>query len=459
MRRRARAARSTPAMRLRASAPPAVAIALVIAAVFLPRAEDPARPPHPVPVSRTAFACPAGSSIATGQVIPPASIRAIEIPGGRHVLALEAGDRWRRFKASRTVVVDEVGRGAGAAGFFSRLASTKDGGGLMVGSCPATVDESWFLGLGSGAKHESRLELTNVSDAVAVADVSLWGTEGAISAVGATGVVVQPRTTRSIDVGDLASGEPELAVRVVRRRGAFAVSAFDGSRRVFSGSEAVPSTSAPHRDQIISGLPAKVESRTLVITNTSTATSRVAVEVIGKKGPFSPRGLDAIRAPAGRVTLMDLPGGVGSDGLALHLTSERPIAAVARIGSGKSDYAVAVAARRLDGPAIVPVDLGGGIGRPRLTITAPHSAASVQMTGYDASMKPLRSQTFRIRGETTTTLKISDVSDSERLAYVVVRAKGEIMGAARFTKDELIASIPLEAAPVSVLGPDVQLIN
>lgn len=446
-------------MRIRATAAPAAAIGLLVGAFFLPDPREGPRDPRPVEVSRTAYACPGDVNVAAGQIAPARAVKAVGVPGGRDVDRLERPDRWRLAKTSRSTVVEQFGRGSGGAGFFTTTAGEADGGGLIVGSCPPTVDESWFVGLGSGAKHESRLELTNLSDVLAVADISLWGADGPIEEVGAEGIVIKARQTQSIDLSELADGEPELAVRVERRRGAFAVTAFDGSSRVFSGSEAPAPTRPPRRDQLVSGLPAGARNRTLLVVNPSMTTSRMSVSVLGRRGTFSPRGLEAVRIPAGRVTTLALPAGVGSDGVSLRVKSEQPVAVAARVAEAKDDYAYVGSVHKLSGPALVPVDLGGGTSRPRLTLTAPAGKASVTVKGFDARMKELGSERHELPAGTTSTVALTGLTDSNRLAYVVVEPRGDVVGSATFRKDEGIASIPLETAPVRVLGPDVRLVG
>ena len=446
-------------MRIRATAPPVLAIALIVLAFFLPDPREGARDPRSVPVSRTAYACPGDVRVAAGQVVPAKAVTAIAVPGGRTVGRLEVPDRWRLTKTSRPTVVEQVGRGSGGAGFFTTTASEAGGGGLIVANCPPTVDESWFVGLGSGAKHESRVQLTNLSDVIAVADISLWGADGPIEAVGAEGIVIQAHQTQSLDLSKLADGEPELAVRVERRRGAFAVTAFDGSRRVFGGSEVPAPTRAPRRDQVVSGLPAGARYRTLLVVNPSTATSRLSVSVLGRRGTFAPRGLEAVRIPAGRVTSLALPTGLGSDGLSLRIKSEQPVAVSVRVAEAKDDYAYVSSAHELDGPALVPVDLGGGTSRPRLTLSAPGGKASVTVKGFDAAMKQIASERHELPAGATSTVALTGLTDSDRLAYVIVEPKGDVVGSATFHKDEGIASFPLEAAPVRVLGPDVRLVG
>jgi hypothetical protein len=446
-------------MRIRASIPPVLAIALIVGAAFLPDPREGPREPRSVSVSRTAYACPGDVNVAAGQIAPARAVRAVSVPGGREVGSLERRDRWRLTKTSRPTLVEQFGLGSGGAGYFTATAGEADGGGLMVASCPPTVDESWFVGLGSGAKHESRLELTNLSDILAVADISLWGEDGPIAEVGAEGIVIKPRQTQSLDLSTLADGEPELAVRVERRRGAFAVTAFDGSGRVFGGSEAPAPTLAPRRDQVVSGLPAGAGNRTLLVVNPSATTSRLSVSVLGRRGTFSPRGLEAVRIPAGRVTSLELPAALGSDGISLRIRSDQPVAVMARVAEAKDDYAYIGSAHELDGPALVPVDLGGGTSRPRLTVTAPKGKATVTVTGFDTRMKELATERHELPAGTTSTITLTGLTESDRLAYVVVEARGDVVGSTTFRKDEGIAAIPLEAAPVRVLGPDVRLVG
>ena len=446
-------------MRFRASAPPVLALALIVTALLLPDPREGPRDPRSVSVSRTAYACPGDVNVAAGQIAPARAVTAVSLPGRRTVGALERPDRWRLTKTSRSTVVDQSGRGSGGAGFFTTTADESDGGGLIVASCPPTLDESWFVGLGSGAKHESRLELTNLSDVVAVADISMWGIDGPIEAVGAEDIVIKPEQTQTLRLSKLAAGEPELAVRVERRRGAFAVTAFDGSRRVYGGSEVPAPTRAPRRDQMVTGLPAGARNRTLLVANPSTATSRVSVSVLGRRGTFAPRGLEAIRVPAGRVTTVELPASLGADGSSLRIKSEQRVAVVVRVAEAKDDYAYVGSAHKLDGPALVPVDLGGGTSRPRLTLTAPAGKAAVMVKGFDAQMKRLASERHELPAGTTSTVALTGLTDSDRLAYVVVEPRGDVVGSATFRKDDGIASIPLEAAPVLVLGPDVRLVG
>ena len=451
---RRRPVRTPLGLRLRAAVPPVLALALVAAAALLPEPDDGRRPPVPVPVSRAAYACPSGTSVALGQVSRGQSVIARELPGGRRLAALEQPERWRRAQlGDSALVVEQVGQRSGATGFFAGTLAEDDGGGLMVGACPGTVDQSWYLGLGSGAKHQSRVILTNLSDVVAVADLAMWGSQGPIEEVGARGLVVKPRSVRSIELSTFAAEEPDLALRVNRRRGALAVTVLDGSRRVFAGSEAIPTTRIPSKRQIVSGLPASPKGRALVILNPGPATVRVKATVLGQDGPVVPQGLESVAVRAGSVRNVDLPPGVGSGAVSIRLDANEPIVAGARFDFGKTDYATAVSARALDGPALVPVELGAGVERPRLTLTAMGGPARAAITGYDDRMKVVGRAGVELDASTTRSVRLSRLGDA---AYVVVRARGAVVGAALFQTADGVASVPLEAAPLRVLGPSVR---
>lgn len=444
-------------MRARASAPPVLALALIVGAIFLPDPSEAPRAPRPVAVSQTAYACPSDVTVGAGQVAPAKSVSAIGLPKGGRVSALDGTNSWRVATTTAPTIVRQFGRGSGPVGFFA--ATTEDGKALSVASCPPTVDESWFIGLGSSDKHTSIVQLTNLSDVLAVADISLWGTAGPIEAVGGDGIVLEPQESRLINVSDLATGESEVAVRVERRRGAFSVTAFDGSTGVFGGADVQAPTRAPRRDQVVGGLPAALHQRTLLVANPATTTSRLSVSVMGPRGTFVPKELAAVRVPAGRVTALTLPASVGSDGASIRLVSEQPVAAVVRVAEGKTDYAYVGSVHSLDGPAVLPVDLGSGTGRPRLTVSAPRGKASVTVTGFDAGMKQLGKESVDVRAGATVNISLAQLTDSDQLAYVVVRPKGEVVGSALFRKDDGVAAIPLEAAPVRVLGPAVRYIG
>lgn len=437
---------------------PLAAAALVLLALVAPSSSESARPPSRVTVTEASYACPAGSAItvASGQVRPGTGATANVFPGRARDAGLEDAAAWRTSVVDGSgVMVEQQGRASGPVGFFAGTAPKKGGGGLVVGSCPGVVDDAWLLGLGSGGKHFSTLILTNLADTPAAVDLSLWGPQGKIDAVGSEGIVVKPSSVRRIRLDELAAGEPELAMHVHRRRGSLSAVVNDSSTSVFSGTEPVAATLSPRRTQVVGGLVQGAGGRTLMMVNPGQSTARVSVKVIGAKNTFSPSGLDQIKVGAGATRSITVPKSAGGGAQALRLTSDQPIAATVRMAPGDEDYAYAEAVPALTGPAIVPVQVGPRIGAPRLLLTASGKAATVDIQAYDSAMRRLASSALKIKAGTTTWARL----ETPDAAYFVVTPHGKVVAAATYVKGDGISSLALTPAPVTVLSPQVRPVS
>lgn len=438
---------------------PALAVTMVLVAQLVPSRSFEPRSPSEVSVAETAYACPAGFNltVAAGQLRKGSAGKATVLPGRRMQADLADPSSWRTANvAGRGVIVQQQGRGSGPVGFFAGVTPKSDGGGLVVGVCPGLVDDAWWLPLGSGGNHFSTLDLTNLADSPAVVDLELWGPEGRIDAVDAEGIVVNPSTVRRIRLDDVAAGEPQLALRVHRRRGSLSALVNDTSTSVFRGSEQVSATAAPRRSQVLGGLVEGASGRTLAMLNPGTTTARVDVEVIGPKNTFQPSGLQQIKVPAGSLRELALPRAVGSGTQALLLTSDRPVAATVRMAPGAKDYAYAEAVPALAGPAVVPVELGPAGGSPELVLTAPGGAATVELQAYDSKMRSVASTSIRITSGTTRVVDTAKALKAKKTAYIVLRPKGEVVAAATYLKGDGISSLAITAVPLTVLGPSVR---
>jgi hypothetical protein len=438
---------------------PVIAAALAFLAYVLPTPSEPQRPPSRVAVTQVLYACPADKTItvAAGQVRRGTSSSATVLPGNGKDAALADASTWRTSVVDgQGVIVDQQGRRSGAGGFFAGKASKTDGGGLVVGSCSGVLDSAWLLGLGSGGKHFSTVSLTNLANSTAVVDLDLWGPDGEIDGVDTKGIVIKPLTTRRIRLDSLAAGETDLALQVLRRRGSLSAVVSDTSTAIFRGTEPVTATESPRRDQVVGGLVSGGSGRTLELLNPGSTTARVNVSVLGPKNTFTPSGLSNIKVKAGSVKQVTIPSAAGSDRMALHVISDLPVAATVRMAPSNTDYAYAEAVPPLAGPALVPVALGPSAGAPDLILSAPKADASVQVQAFDAQMRSVASKTVSIKGGTTQHLDSGQEFKGKAVAYLVVRPKGDVIGAATYAKGGGISSLALVAAPETVLGPQVR---
>lgn len=437
---------------------PVLAVVMVAAAAALPRWHADHPRTDSVRVSQTTYVCPHSQSKATaayGQIAAGTSRDiAVSTDGEVESEQSDAALWVTQALTGNGVLVTQDGRGSGAVGFTAGTASKSAGGGLVVARCGGVVDEAWFLGLGTADKRSSTLVLSNLSDTPAVADVVLWNSTGAVDAVHAKGIAVEPFTVRRIPISDLAAGEPDLAAQVVRRRGVMAAMVEDSSTATFAGTEAIGAAQPPSRDQVVAGVDGQKRGKKLLLLNPGNQTARVDVTTYSADGPVADADLQEIEVKAGRYLTVDVPGTVGAGQHALRVTSDRAIVASARVSPDVKDFMLAESAPLLDGPAVVPVDLG--VASPaRLILTALDDAASVDVVAYDAKMHEIGRTTVDIAARSTLSTKVSDIKADGDIAYLTVDADGVAVGAVTYTAGSRSSSLVLRSAPTSIDVPVV----
>lgn len=437
----------------------AALLALVVALV--PGGEPDVSAPRPVPVLDTAYACSGAPDVATGQVRAGEGLQATALPGGTEAGDVADARAWVRSELADAgddvgaVTVRQQGEASGAVGFVSGVLSDDDGDGLVVGPCSGVVDDAWWVGLGSGERHQSRLVLTNLGDTPAVADLTLWTPDGPVEGVDDQGVVVDPGQTRTLDLADVAAGEPDLAVHLTRRRGAVAATALDTATGSSAGSEIVSPVASPAREVVVGGLPSGERGRTLQLLNPADETARVAVEVLGSDGPFVPEGLDEVTVPAGSTASVGVPRSAGDGPVALRLTATQPVVADVSVSPTGDDTSRAEATGSWTGDAVVP--LGGGLETPELVLSAPGAARRVVVEARGADLGVLDEGEVEVAEDSTVGVDLADLLDLDDAAYVVVRSEGGVVGAAQFADGDRAASLALTAAPTRVVAPRVRI--
>lgn len=453
-------------MTLKLIALPIAAAAIIGALAVLPDADPESRAPRSSTVTQSAYACPTpdGTSVATGRVRAggSGSSTALAVPGERPIPDLGSAVGWKTGDVDGDAVVVSTtdAKGSGAVGFYAAKGTSKAGGGLSVGSCAGVTQDAWYLGAGSGGQHFTSLTLTNLSEATAIADISMWSDEGPVDAIDAEGIVLDAFETRRIKLEDLAAGEPQMAVRVESRRGALSVAADDRATAVFRGSEPISPAGQASRRLLIPGLIRVASGRQLMAFNPGSTTARVKVEALGKDGPFVPTGLEDKKIPAGEFTVIDLPASVGGDASALRLISDQPVTAAVRMSPSNSDFAYAVSGPRLSGPAVLPLSVGEEFDDVRLLLTAPGLPGRVEVTAYDDKMVSKGSVEIVVKSGSTLSydLGTNGLFDAalDDLAYVVVKPSGKLYGAGQFTDGAGVSTVPLTAAPLTTFAPDVR---
>ncbi|MGJ9413455.1 DUF5719 family protein [Aeromicrobium sp. CF4.19] len=428
---------------------PVVALLLVALAAVFPATVDEPRAAREVEVEQSRYACPAGDgrTIAATQVEPGREAEALTVPDGDPVEDLRDPARYRTAQVGAPdLLVRQDGAGTGGVGF----AAGTEGGELALAACPSVVDEAWFTGLGSTTDHSSTLVLTNLADAPAVADLTLWSPDGPVDAVDAEGVVVEPFQTRRVSVADLAAGEDDLSVHLERRRGALSAVAVDSSP---DGGDLVPTAAAPASSLVIGGLPATSADRILRLVNPTGTTARVDVRVLGEDGTFVPEELSEVEVGAGRTRTVELPAALAESASSLVLDANTRITgAVQTVGQ---DTAVTPAAQPWTGTAVVPLELGGpALGS--IVLSAPGADGRVSVAAVDEEGQELDSARVEVAGGGSVEVDADELLDAGDAVALLLRSEGDVLGSAGYAQGRGLASLPLTAAPVTAEGPAVR---
>lgn len=429
---------------------PVVALLLLAVAAVVPATTDEARAPGSVDVDQVVLACPAGDdlTVTAGQVTAGDAAEATTLPDREDVSDLADATTWRSADVDADdVLLRQDGARTGAVAY---AAGEPTDGSLALGACPGVVDDAWFTGLGSTSTHDSTLVLTNLADAPAVADLTVWGPEGLVEAVDATGVVVEPFTSRRITVADLATGEDELAVRVERRRGALAVTALD---ELDDTVDLVPTATPPSRSLLVGPLETTGDDRTLRLVNPTDTTARVDVEALGSEGAFVPEGLEEVEVGAGRTREVELPAELGEEATTLRLGSTAAI--TGSVLTTGDDTTLTPATAPWTGPAVVPLDLDGPT-LENLVLTAPTADTQVSIAALDASGEEVDATRTELAPGSSAQLEVEDLLDLDGAVHLVVDAGGSAVGSALFADGDARAALALTSAPVVAEGPAVR---
>lgn len=474
----------------------AAALAMVGLRPAAPVVAEPESPAHRV-VGPDAMSCPAlppaadgaGSPRAVGAVVPdsnglrPGQLVVRPATGaGAAALTLDRPGTWRSTvlaadeAADLTVTVSD-GLAVGAAAYVLQRPSD---GGLALQRCAAPARRWWFVGAGSSASRESTLVLVNLDEADAVVDVELRGADGPLEANGTDGLRIPPGERVNLALSALVAGEHEVAIDVAAVQGRVVAAVADEWSGVGGGdgSDWLPASPPPATAVLLPGLQDPDRASRLVIANPSDTATPVDVSVVDDSGTFAPTGGPQVLVPAAGVVSVRLPDlGQGSG---LLVEADVPVNAAVRVGagpqiSGDADIGYAVQGPPLDGPAVVPVDLGRRT-RPRLHLAASLAAGAgaetppartVTITAYDAFGTRLASADVEVAAATALVIDPRrdidvDASDRAATAYLVVTPDRPAPGAgALVATAELrdaaggLAMFPLETGLVRVTVPVV----
>lgn len=242
-----------------------------------------------------------------------------------------------------------------ARGAFAAMVA-RTGGTFAMGLCAEPRNDWWFAGAGGSVAHGSKLTVVNPRPGAAVINIDVFGSNGDVPAPGLHGVTVAGRQSRTYDLAKVAPGIGDYVVHVRAVRGLVSVGGTD-SFAINSGvgrhvSEWLPDQFRPARTITLAGVQRQPARADLLLGNPGEEEALVELELVGEKGPFSPKGLEKFSVPPHSVIRRDIRKAFDGQAVAVRLTSTVPIIGTVRSLRG-GDQSIATAASPLHGESVV----------------------------------------------------------------------------------------------------------
>jgi hypothetical protein len=352
------------------------------------------------------------------------------------------------------------GEGSLSQGLTAVQSSTTKGdlaAGIAASWCEPAGDEWWFSGVGTSVGSVSRLVVSNPTPALAVVDLTLYGPDGPVKAVGERGIALAPRSRESIDLAQFAPGLEATTVHVEASSGRVVAAVhtylMDGASP--GGTEWIAPSEDPAADVLLNAGFAGKGGQQLQITNPGEreAQVQVQVQVVDTAGPFTPSSLKSLRIPPGTVLTWDLTEVTEDSAAAFFLTSTVPVTgAVVDTSKGTPDIAVSSTSPELGDPSVVPVIDGTDLSLS--FASAVREGGKVTIESFDAFGQSLASEDLNLRGFATTGWDL----EQPRTAYLVVSVlvDGKTHAVAHYRAAGSITSLPVRPGILTVTRPDVR---
>lgn len=285
------------------------------------------------------------------------------------------------------------------------------GRGLLGVSCTAPDTSFWFPGAGTGDERQDYVHLTNPDDTAAVADIELYGKDGALeSDAGEGGITVPARSSVPVLLSTLSAEKADnVTVHVTTRTGRVGavVQAVDEE----AGSDWLAASTEASRTAVLPGIPADATSVRLVVFVPGDDDADLKVRLAGPTGSITPAGHETLHVKAGMTTAVDLEDVTKGEAGSLLLTpaaqgSPTPVVAALRVvrGKGAAQEVAYIPATGQVGERATATDnrAKGSV----LSLTAPGEDAEVKVTASAGSGggEPVV-KTYKIKAGTTLAVK------------------------------------------------------
>ncbi|MEV0976619.1 DUF5719 family protein [Streptomyces sp. NPDC049915] len=284
-----------------------------------------------------------------------------------------------------------------------------NGRGLQGVDCTAPDTEFWFPGASTAADRTDYVHLTNPDDSAAVADIELYGKDGAVKSTVGEGITVPPHAGEPILLSTLTDDRQDnLTVHVTVRSGRVgaAVQALDQKL----GGDWLPAAADPAPSLVLPGIPKDAVSVRLVAFTPGGSDADLKVRLASPAGLITPAGNETLHVKSGLTSVLDLGDVTRGEAGSLVLTpTDRavPVVAALRVVRGKGDQqetAFIPATAAVGTRATVADNSDKGT---TLSLTAPTASAQVKVTASAGSQGgAAATQTYTIKAGTTQDVQI-----------------------------------------------------
>ncbi|MFD9396472.1 DUF5719 family protein [Streptomyces sp. NPDC060000] len=261
------------------------------------------------------------------------------------------------------------------------------GRGLQGVTCTAPDTEFWFPGVSTVADRTDYVHLTNPDDAAAVADIELYGKDGALPTTVGEGITIPAHSSEPILLSTLTGEKQEdLTVHVNVRSGRVgaAVQAVDEKL----GGDWLAASTDPAGTQVVPGIPKDATAVRLIAYAPGEADADLKVQLASPSGLITPAGHETLHVKAGMTASVDLGDVTRGEAGSLVLTPTGrsvPVVAAVRVlrGKGSKQESAFISAAAPVGTRASAA--GNSAKGATLSLTAPKGTAKVKVTASAGS--------------------------------------------------------------------------
>ncbi|PVE13050.1 DUF5719 family protein [Streptomyces scopuliridis] len=286
------------------------------------------------------------------------------------------------------------------------MVSVGDARGVLGLTCTAPDTDFWFPGASTERSRQDYVHLTNPDDTAAVADIELYGKDGAVKSEVGEGIPVPARASVPVLLSTLTTeAAADVTVHVTTRSGRVgaAVRVADSA----GGSDWLAAAADPASRLVLPGIPADATDVRLVAFATGSDDADLKVQLAGADGTITPAGSESLHIKSQMTATLELADITKGQAGSLILTPAEggraaPVVAALRVVRGKGDKREIAFI-----PATAPIASRSTVADNRakgstLSLTAPGATAKVKVTASAGTGggEPAE-KTYTVKGGTT----------------------------------------------------------